>query len=99
LSKEKNKYQNNLLLYRRRMGLTQVEVLRRMGTTGRTKLWELEAGISLPTLLTSLKLAAIYRVPVDFLYLDIYKSQRFEIRKREEQMPVGQQGVLPLVMR
>ena len=96
LSQNKNQYLNHLSHYRRRMRFTQTHVLHLMGRADRTKLWKLEAGESLPTLLTVLKLSAILRAPVEFLYHDLYASLREDIRKREERIPVGQQGVLPI---
>jgi DNA-binding XRE family transcriptional regulator len=96
MSKTKIIHKNHLTHYRRRMRFTQKEVLHLMGPAERSKLWRLEMGESLPTLLTVLKLSAILRAPVEFLYHDIYVSLREDIRKREEHLPVGQQGVLPI---
>jgi DNA-binding XRE family transcriptional regulator len=71
------------------MRYTQTHVLSLMGRTGRTKIWKLESGESLPSLLTALKLSAILRVPVEFLYHDIYVGLREDIRKREMRAPIG----------
>jgi DNA-binding XRE family transcriptional regulator len=96
LSKIKNKYTNRTAHYRRRWHLTQKQVLRLMGEEERSRLWDLEAGRSLPSLKTAFKLSAIFRVPVEFLYPDLYIGLRETIRKREVGMPHGQQGILPL---
>src|ERR1700729_4229769 len=96
LSKIKNKYTNRTAHYRRRWRLTQKQVLMLMGEEERSRLWVLEAGRSLPTLKTAFKLSAIFRVPVEFLYPDLYTGLRETIRNREVGMPHGQQGILPL---
>lgn len=87
MSEKKNRNLNYLCRYRRRMRYTQTHVLSLMGRTGRTKIWKLESGESLPSLLTALKLSAILRVPVEFLYHDIYMGLREDIRKRESKLP------------
>ena len=43
-----------------------------------------------------LRLAAALRVPVEFMYQETFINLREEVRDREERMPKGQQGVLPL---
>jgi DNA-binding XRE family transcriptional regulator len=96
LSKTKNKYINHTAYYRRRWRLTQKQVLLLMGEEERSRLWDLEAGKSLPSLKTAFKLSAIFRVPVEFLYPDLYAGLRETIRKREAGMPHSQQGILPL---
>jgi transcriptional regulator with XRE-family HTH domain len=81
------------------MGFTQQHVANLMEHKSSSLVSELESGLSLPNLLTVLRLGAIYRVPVEFLYRDIYTSLREHIREREKNVPAGQQGVLPLIMR
>jgi len=56
----------------------------------------IEQGRRLPTLKTALKLAIIYRVPVDFLYAALYQEYREVIRRREAVMSFPRQQVLPL---
>ena len=80
---DKNKYPNNLVHYRRRMRLTQEQVAQLLGHRSRNALSSLESGVSLPKLRTALQLGIIYRVPVDFLYHDLYIAFREEIRERE----------------
>ena len=42
------------------------------------------------------RLAAALRVPVDYLYAGTINQLRAEVYAREERMPKGRQGVLPL---
>jgi transcriptional regulator with XRE-family HTH domain len=54
-----------------------------------------EQGYLLPPLALALRLAVVYRVPVDFLFRDLYEEYRAEIRIKEAIMRGGaQQGVL-----
>lgn len=95
MSENKSKYKNNLEHYRRRMGFSQTAVLHLLGEHQSSRLWKLEAGDSLPTLLTAFKLSAIYRVPVETLYNDLYIDIREQIRKFEAVLPKGGQRLLP----
>jgi DNA-binding XRE family transcriptional regulator len=78
------------------MGMTQEHVATLLGHKSRNTLSFLESGYSLPSLRTALKLGVIYRVPVDFLYREIYSAFREEIRRREEKTRMPRQGVLAL---
>ncbi len=75
---------NNLVLYRERMGLTQRHVAGLLGETNTTLISKLEQGTRLPSLLVILKLAIIYRAPVDFLFAQLYEELRSEIREKED---------------
>jgi transcriptional regulator with XRE-family HTH domain len=90
----KHKYSNDLVLWRQRMRFTQLQVSRLLGKKDTRWLSKLELGERLPGLLTSLKLAAVYRVPVDFLYHKRYCEYRQQIRDREEDLAIGTQGIL-----
>ena len=96
---KQTKFPNHLLLYRSRMQITKEYVARLLGHKSARTVARLEGGHNLPGVSTLFKLSAILRVPTEFLYQDLYSELRSDIRKREEQMPVGQQGVLPLLMR
>jgi transcriptional regulator with XRE-family HTH domain len=98
LSEKKNKNHNALAQYRRRLGFTQEQVEQLLGHRGRRAIWLFESGQSIPSLPTALKLAAIYRVPVEFLFNEIFLGYREEIRRREEAIhPVGQQTLFPIL--
>ncbi len=86
-----------MVLYRERMGFTQQHVAYLLGVRSKTLLSKIEQGHGFPNLKTALKLAVVYRVPVDFLYPDLYSSYREVIRKRELAMfNTEQQQVLPI---
>jgi transcriptional regulator with XRE-family HTH domain len=50
-----------------------------------------EQGHLLPSLSTALRLGAIYRVPVDFLFEGLYVKLREEVRAKEAIMRAGVQ--------
>jgi len=91
----KNKQINNLVLYRERMGFTQQHVATLLGTGNSSLLSKFEQGHRLPSFVTALKLAIIYRVPVDFLYSELYAEIRKTTREREEKL-AKQNPQLPL---
>jgi transcriptional regulator with XRE-family HTH domain len=78
------------------MGFTQEQVALLVGFQSERTIRRLESGGTLPGSQTILKLGAALRVPVEFLYQDTYKALRQEVRGREEHMPRGRQGMLPL---
>lgn len=97
MSKTKIKHPNALAEYRHRMGFTQEQVVRLLGYKRRHAMWILESGQSVPSIATALKLAAIYRAPVEFLFHIDFLRYRDEVRKREETLPVrGQQSLFPI---
>jgi transcriptional regulator with XRE-family HTH domain len=52
----------------------------------------LEHGERLPSLILALKLEIIYRVPIAFLYPDLYLRLREVIRDKEERRALGEVG-------
>lgn len=96
MSEVKNKYPNHLVRYRKRMRFSQEHAAHLLSKESRATLSRLELGERLPTFLTALKLGAIYRVPVEFLYRDQYLKVRSEVRRQEEVVAGGTQGELPL---
>jgi transcriptional regulator with XRE-family HTH domain len=76
---------NHLLHYRKRRGLTQLEVARLLGWKNIKAISKMESGKAQPSVTTALKLSAVYRVPVEFLYRDLYLQLRSEIRGKEAQ--------------
>ncbi len=89
-----NPNKNELLVYRRRMRYSQKQVAVLLGQQGTSMLSRYESGRSLPPLLTALRLEILYRTPVAFLYADIYRGLKKEMRSREEEM--GRRGQLTL---
>ena len=45
-----------------------------------------EQGRSLPPLLTALKLEILYRLPVAYLYSELYRGLKDQVRSGEEQL-------------
>ncbi|HEY2933116.1 MAG TPA: helix-turn-helix transcriptional regulator [Acidobacteriota bacterium] len=79
------------------MKFSQSRVARLLGHKNEEMLSRYEHGRSLPPLLTALKLEIIYRVPVAFLYPELYETLRNRIRAEEGKLSVrGLQQALPL---
>jgi transcriptional regulator with XRE-family HTH domain len=89
----KQTYPNNLLLYRRRMGFSQKHVAKLLGKTA-AMLSRYERGKAVPSLLVTMGLGIVYRVPVESIYGSVYDSMREEIRGVEERLKVPTQPAL-----
>jgi transcriptional regulator with XRE-family HTH domain len=81
---ERKSKQNNLVLYRRRMGFTQKRVAALLGKSDATMITHYEHGRALPPLAVALSLEIIYRVPVAFLFPGMYEDLKRRIRADEE---------------
>lgn len=66
------------------MGLTQEHVAAALGLKRSKLLSRLEQEYRTPQFRTAIKLSAIYRVPIEFLFPKLYERVRLEIRRREE---------------
>src|SRR5574341_112244 len=77
---------NRLWRYRRRMGVTQRQVAILLGYRSSADIGDDERGDKLPNLVTALKLEIAYRVPVAFLFPDLYGRLKATVRAREEQL-------------
>jgi transcriptional regulator with XRE-family HTH domain len=82
---EEHHTNNRLMLYRKRMRLSQKEVAVILGFRTPGILSRYERGRSLPTLERALALEILYRIPVAFLFPELYESMRNRIRSRESQ--------------
>jgi transcriptional regulator with XRE-family HTH domain len=78
-------YPNRLWRYRRRIGLSQQQVASIAGYLAPSDISRFERGERIPSLVMALKLEIIYRVPIAFLYQDLYLRLREEIRAKEEE--------------
>ena len=76
--------QNNLVLYRRRMGFTQKQVAELLGQGDTTMISHYEHSRELPPLTVALGLEIIYRMPVAFLFPSMYDGLKRQIREQEE---------------
>lgn len=77
---------NNLWQYRKRWGYSQKQVAFLLGHKSTWPISDYERGKRLPTLTTALKLEIILRVPVAFLYQDLYGNLKRKIREAEESL-------------
>jgi len=83
--------QNNLVLYRKRMGFTQKQVARLLGQRDTSMVSHYEQGRALPPLGVALRLEIVYRVPVAFLFPNMYDELKRQIRQQEESLAgIGQ---------
>ena len=78
---------NRLTLYRKRMRLSQKQVAAILGLSNATVLSHYERDKYRPSLERALALEIIYRVPVAFLFPELYEGIRAEIRDKESRMP------------
>ncbi len=77
---------NLLRKYRREMGFTQTEVARILGINSTSRISKWENGTCMPSVLSALKLAILYRVMVDAFYIDLVRTLRDELRDRENRL-------------
>jgi transcriptional regulator with XRE-family HTH domain len=86
--------ENNLILYRRRMGFTQKYVADLLGHRDASMVSHYEHGRALPPLVVALSLEVIYRAPVAFLFPAIYDELKRRIRDHEGNLSVPRQRPL-----
>jgi transcriptional regulator with XRE-family HTH domain len=77
---------NRLMLYRKRMELSQKQVASLLGLKNIAILSHYERGTSRPSLQRALGLEIVYRVPIAFLFPDLYEEIRTTIREKESRM-------------
>jgi len=84
--KQSPSLQNQLWIYRKRMGFSQKDVASLLGHKTTSHVSDYEQGKRLPGLETALKLEIILRVPVAFLYGELYEELKQSLRKTEERL-------------
>jgi transcriptional regulator with XRE-family HTH domain len=84
--KKVRRTKNSLWEARQRMGFSQKRVARALGLKKTSVLSRYEHGARIPGLINALRLEIVYRMPVAFLFRDLYKEIKEDIRKREERM-------------
>lgn len=77
---------NHLWSYRRKNSLSQKRVAFFLGHKTASQLSHYERGVKHPNLINALKLEIVYRVPVAFLFGDLYQKLRDDIRAKEEKL-------------
>ena len=89
-----NRKINTLDIYRRRMGFSTRHVARLLGDQDVSRVSKYERGQRLPSLPTAFRLAAILRVPVEFLFPSLFDFLRDQVRAEEECMARPTQATL-----
>jgi transcriptional regulator with XRE-family HTH domain len=74
------------------MGFTQRQVAEILGYHSSTDLSHYEHGRKVPSLVTALKLEVVYRVPVAFLFPELYHELKDQLRDREERLLTRRRG-------
>ena|SRR5579875_3415635 len=82
--KHKNKIKNKITLYRRRMKLSQSHAAKLLGYVDSSTLSLYESGDLLPSLAAAFQLSILLRIPVEFLFPELYDALKKEIRDRED---------------
>lgn len=77
------KLKNDLLLLRRKRGLSRKQVASLLGYTSTSTIARIEQGRLIPRLQTLLGLEILYRVPIAYLYPQLYASIKEDLRRRE----------------
>ena len=77
---------NRLVLYRKRMKLSQKQVATMLGLKSIAVLSHYERGTSKPSLARALALEIVYRVPVAFLFPELYEKIKASVREKESRM-------------
>jgi transcriptional regulator with XRE-family HTH domain len=76
------------------MKYSRKQVARLLGHKTASMLSRYERGLALPPLPTALKLEVVYRIPVAFLYQELYRQLKERVRTLEDQTGIGKQQVL-----
>jgi transcriptional regulator with XRE-family HTH domain len=79
---------NNLRSYREKAGLRQVDVAKRLGFTSYDRICHWEKGRMLPSLPNLLKLAVLYKVPIEKLYEEYLKEINSRLTGETADMPL-----------
>lgn len=75
---------NRLKRYRKSRGLSQKDVAQILGLKNSSMISRWEKGLALPSMLNAFKLALLYRIWTDNLYMDLLDALKGEIQMRED---------------
>ena len=75
---------NVLRKYRRASGLKQLDVAKILGMKSSSRISRWEKGDGVPNIVNVFKLAVLYRVMVDSLFIDLLRCLRHEIHESEK---------------
>lgn len=90
----KNRHQNRLDYFRRRMRFSTSHVGHLLGHKDSSTYCDYERGDRMPTLVNAFRLSVIFRTPVEFLFPSLYDGLRDTIRAEEERLAAPTQPVL-----
>jgi transcriptional regulator with XRE-family HTH domain len=79
MGENKNRLSNHLILLRKRSRLSQKSVARRIGLKDGTLLSRYERGVTLPPLITAIKLSLFYQAQVPELFPNLIERLRGEV--------------------
>lgn len=79
-------FPNCLRRYRKARGLKQKEVAKILGLESASMISRWERGRCLPSTMNLFRLASLYRIMTDALFIDLLKALRDDLRKREEKV-------------
>ena len=82
--KEYKRIPNVLRKYRKASGLKQQDVAHILGIKSSSRISRWEKGEGIPSLVNVFKLAILYRVMVDSLFIDLIRYLRHEIHESEK---------------
>src|SRR5262245_36818708 len=85
-ARRRTRIPNRLWSYRKRMGFTQRQVAELTGYHSRRDIGHFERGLRFPSLHSALKLEIVYRVPVAFLFPELYLRLKEKLRAREDEL-------------
>jgi len=77
---------NSLRKYRKMRGLKQKEVAEILGLKSTSMISRWERGFVLPKPMNIFKLSALYRTMADALFIDLLRSVKNDIQKKEEEI-------------
>jgi transcriptional regulator with XRE-family HTH domain len=87
-------YQHELVLARRRRGLSRKQVASLLGYRDPGTIADYENGRIRPPLVTALRLEILYRRPVAFLFPELYSELRTKLRAQEDKVRSSRKRVL-----
>ena len=85
-NKRARRIPNLLRKYRKVRGYRQKDVARILDLKSPSRISRWEKGLCLPSLANALRLAVVYRIMVDIIYPDLFRSFREELKGREEKL-------------
>ena len=73
------KFPNQLWKHRKIMGLTQVDVAKRLGINNRSMISRWERGVTIPSVENLLKLSVLYKTLANELYCELIREYQLKL--------------------